>query len=230
MIAPIITLSISLIIWTLVPLKKGVCNIDKEINIIIVMAITSISIYGILYSGWSSNSKYGLLGSIRGISQLISYEVSIGLIILNIIIINNSFNFFLIIQNQIFFSNFFLLFPLSILFFLTILAECLRSPFDILEAEGELVAGNIVEYGGFTFGALYLAEYSNMFFYSGLSSILFFGSYILSPFTFIFLFLFIWIRASLPRLRWDQLLTLFWSKILPFTISYLYLISSLFLF
>ena len=229
-LAPILSLIIALTLWLNIPLKKGIIYIDEPLNILLIYAITSLGIYSVIYSGWASNSKYGYIGSIRSISQLLSYEISIGLIIMNIICINNSFNLNKLIEYQIYISNIFILFPIFLLYLISILAETLRSPFDIVESESELVAGNLIEYAGMTFALMYLAEYSNIIFLSCLGSYLFFGNYLFSFTSFFIMFCFIWIRGSLPRLRWDHLLLLGWTKILPFTIGYIFFIISIFSF
>lgn len=223
-IGPTLTLILSIIIWIPIPIG-GIQGFYKENNysIIYILAISSISAFLLLQTGWSSNSKYTFIGAIRSIAQLISYEVSFGLILINIMIVNDSLNLIKIIYKQIFIPNFIFLFPIAILFIISSLAETNRPPFDLPEAESELVAGLLTEYGGFAFAALYLAEYAFVQSMSILTSILFFGS---SYFTILFIFLFIWVRASLPRIRYDQLMNLGWAKILPFSISYLIFIVS----
>lgn len=226
-IGPTITLILSLIIW--IPLPIGnLTGYYKENNysIIYILAVSSISAFILLYTGWASNSKYTFLGAIRSIAQLISYEVSFGIILLNVMLTpgGSSFNLLTIVYNQLFIPNFIFLFPILILFIISSLAETNRPPFDLPEAESELVAGLLTEYGGFAFAALYLAEYAFVQSMSLISSLLFFGS---SYYTIFFIFLFIWVRASLPRIRFDQLINLGWSKILPFSISYLIFVLSL---
>ncbi|PJF20196.1 NADH dehydrogenase subunit 1 (mitochondrion) [Paramicrosporidium saccamoebae] len=226
-LGPTITLILSLIIWIPIPIG-GIQGFYKENNysIIYILAVSSISAFILLYTGWSSNSKYTFLGAIRSIAQLISYEVSFGLIILNVMILNDSLNLIKIIYKQIYIPNIIYLFPIIIIFIISTLAETNRPPFDLPEAESELVAGLLTEYGGFAFAALYLAEYAFVQSMSILSSILFLGS---TYYTIIFIFIFIWVRASLPRIRYDQLMNLGWAKILPFTISYLIFILSTYL-
>lgn len=224
-IGPTITLILSLIIWQVIPIGN-IYQVYKEINygIIYILVISSISSYILLYTGWSSNSKYTFIGAIRAIAQLISYEVSFGIIILNIIILNDSINLIKILYKQIYIPNVLLLYPILLLFIISSLAETNRPPFDLPEAESELVAGLLTEYGGFAFASLYLAEYSFLFSMSLLTSLLFFGTSYLS---FFFIFLFIWVRAALPRIRYDQLMYLGWGNILPFSISYLLFILSI---
>lgn len=226
-LSPFIALTITLLLWLILPFKSTIYVLNDNLSIMLFYAISTINIYSLLFSGWSSNSKYGLIGSIRAISQLLSYEITIGIILLIIFILNNSFNFYTVMINQIYCGNWLLLFPIVIIFIIIILAETLRSPFDIVESESELVAGNLVEYSGFFFGSLYLAEYSNILLLSSLTSILFFGLPIISITTFIIIFLFIWIRGSLPRLKWNNLLLLCWTQLLPFILCYLLFIVSL---
>lgn len=226
-IGPTIILILALIIWIPIPISN-IYQAYKESNygIIYILAVSSISAYILLYTGWTSNSKYTIIGSIRAIAQLISYEVSFGIIILNVIILNDSLNIVKILYKQIYMPNVIILFPILILFIISALAETNRPPFDLPEAESELVAGILTEYGGFAFAALYLAEYTFVLSMSILTSILFFSTTIL---TFFFIFLFIWVRASLPRIRYDQLMSLGWTKILPLSVSYLLFVLSIFL-
>lgn len=228
-IGPILILTFNFIIWVPFPFIFGIQIQDLNNGILYILAISSLSVYLLLYSGWSGNSKYAFIGSLRSIAQLISYEVSIGIIIMSVIIISRSFNLNEIILHQIYISNLIPLLPIFILFFISILAETNRPPFDLPEAESELIAGYIVEYGGFAFGAIYLAEYGFILAMSTLSSILFWGNPgtilgILN--TIITIFSFIWIRSALPRIRFDQLMNLGWTQILPFSISFLIFSSS----
>lgn len=232
LLGPIIILTLCLIIWVPIPLKLGEQIEENNNGVLYILAISSLSVYILLYSGWSSNSKYAFLGSLRSIAQLISYEVSIGIIIMSVIILSNSFNFNYILLDQIYISNLFPLFPIFILFFISILAETNRPPFDLPEAESELIAGYIVEYGGMAFAAIYLAEYGFILAMSNFASILFWGApgtIFGTCFTIFIIFGFIWIRSALPRIRYDQLMSLGWTKILPFSISYLIFVASVIL-
>jgi NADH-quinone oxidoreductase subunit H len=229
MLGPIIILTLCLIIWVPIPFKLGEQIEENNNGVLYILAISSLSVYILLYSGWSSNSKYAFLGSLRSISQLISYEVSIGIIIMSVLLLNNSFNLNHLILNQIYISNILPLLPIFILFFISILAETNRPPFDLPEAESELIAGYIVEYGGIAFAAIYLAEYGFIKAMSTLASLLFWGSpgtIIGTIITILIVYGFIWIRSTLPRIRYDQLMNLGWTKVLPFSISYLLFISS----
>jgi len=225
-LGPIITLTLALIIWVVIPFNiKGIIT-ENEYSILYILVISSLSVYILLFTGWSSNSKYAFIGAIRSIAQLISYEVSIGLIIMGVIIMNNSLNLITIMYNQIYISNYRILLPLLILFLITALAETSRPPFDLPEAESELIAGWLVEYGGFAFAAIYLAEYTFILAMSIIITIMFIGTF--NPLiVIIFIFLFIWIRATLPRLKYNNLMQLGWLKILPFSISYIILVISL---
>lgn len=216
-LAPIVSLSITMLCWTLLSFKDLYNLIDFKHSLLFFMALSSLAVYAILLSGWSSNSTYAFIGSLRSIAQFISYEVSFGLILLNILIYNHCFNFIHIIYNQIFIPFFFPFLSLFFFFFITCLAETNRHPFDLVEAESELTAGYIVEYSSFGFVSIYLAEYSNILLMSKLSSILFFAN---DLYLFLFLiFLFILIRGAIPRTRYDQLILLGWSIILPFSLS-----------
>lgn len=226
-IAPIIGIILGIIVYNIIPISNMINNNNKEKNqLLFIMGILSINIYSTLYSGWSGNSKYSKIGSLRSIIQLISYEVSLGLILLSIIFINKTIKLTDIIFFQIDFFNFFLLSPLFFLWLFSILAETNRPPFDLPEAESELIAGYIVEYGSVSFAFIYLAEYLYILFFSGLTSLLFFGFNLSHFSTFFFLFFFIWIRATLPRLKFSTLLYLGWIQILPLSISYLIFLLS----
>lgn len=227
LIAPLATFGISLLLWGVIPFSKDIIIYDTKNSILYILAVSSISIYGILYGGWSSNSKYALMGTMRAISQLVSYEVSIGIIIISIITLNNSINLIEIINSQIYIWNILSLWPIFIMLIISILAETNRTPFDLLEAESELVAGFLVEYSSIIFAAFYLGEYGIILLMSTLTSILFFGIPGVSIPTIIILILIIWIRATLPRLRYDQLMNLGWTKILPLSISNFILLYSI---
>jgi NADH:ubiquinone oxidoreductase subunit H len=220
-IAPLVGIIIGLLVYNIIPIKNIISNNKEKNQILIILALLSLNVYSTLYSGWSSNSKYSKLGSLRAIIQLISYEVSMGLILFNIIILNKSLKFTDMIFYQIESINLYLLFPVFILWLITILAESNRPPFDLPEAESELIAGYIVEYGGIKFAFIYLAEYLYILFLSGLTSILFLGENLFSLATLLIIFFFIWIRATLPRLKFSTLLYLGWIEILPLSIAYL---------
>lgn len=235
--SPIIALTLGLIVWSLMPLGKYNILSDLGLGILLIFALSSISVYAILMSGWSSNSKYAFLGALRAAAQMISYEVSIGLIVISIIICSGSFNLTKIIQAQEQTTWFlFPLLPAGIMFFISCLAETNRAPFDLTEGESELVSGFNVEYSSMSFALFFLAEYSHIIFMSFLFTVLFLGGWsmpIVSLNIYFFLksifiiFLFIWVRTSFPRLRYDQLMHLLWKTYLPLSLSFVILINCL---
>lgn len=233
--SPSITLLIGLIIWVFIPFSNQNYLTNFDFSLLFIYSISSIGVYGIIGAGWSSNSKYAFLGSLRSAAQLISYEVSIGLLLLPIAICANSYNLIEIVNQQNIGTWYFLpLLPGCIVFFISLLAETNRAPFDLPEAEAELVAGFNVEYSAMTFALFFLAEYSNMLWLSVIMAICFFGGW-LSPIVFLpnssfwlilksmlICFLIIKVRANYPRYRYDQLMNLGWKVFLPFSIGYLF--------
>jgi NADH-quinone oxidoreductase subunit H len=236
-LAPILTFILSLIGWAVIPLSENIVVSDLNLGVLYLFAISSLSVYGIIMAGWSSNSKYPFLGSLRSAAQMISYEVSIGFIIVNICICAGSFNLSTIVLSQ---SNVWFivpLFPMFVLFYISMLAETNRHPFDLPEAEAELVSGYNVEYSAMTFALFFLGEYANMLLMSAFSSILFLGGWLpiidLVPFSLFpgsfwlslkILFgvtFFILTRAALPRYRYDQLMHIGWKSFLPLSLGYL---------
>jgi len=234
--APVLTFIISLLGWALIPFDKYATLSELNLGILYILGISSVGIYGIIISGWASNSKYAFLGALRSTAQMVSYEVSLGFIILTIAILCESFNINEIIyfQKNIWFVIPY--FPLFLIFFISGLAETNRHPFDLPEAEAELVSGYNVEYSAMTFALFSLAEYSNMLIMSSLNVILFFGGW-LPLFSFlpfipgsiwfglkicIFVVLYVVMRAILPRYRYDQLMYLGWKVFLPISIGYLF--------
>jgi NADH-quinone oxidoreductase subunit H len=232
-IAPILTLLLSLFSWSIIPFYLGSFISDINVGILYLFAISSLSVYGIIIAGWSSNSKYAFLGSLRSAAQMISYEVSLGLIIITILLNSLSLNLNVIILSQQNIWNIFYLFPFFLMFFISALAETNRPPFDLPEAEAELVAGYNVEYASAGFALFFIGEYSNILLMSSLIVILFLGGWLFFfPIYFIFglkliifLFSFIWVRASFPRYRYDQLMYLGWKVFLPISLSGVILIS-----
>lgn len=232
--SPIFTFIISLMGWIVIPYSKYSFLIELNVGILYLLAISSLGVYGIILSGWSSNSKYAFLGALRSTAQMISYEVSIGFIIVTIIVFSGSYNLEEIVnaQQKIWFVIPFL--PLSLMFFISALAETNRHPFDLPEAEAELVSGYNVEYSAMGFALFSLGEYANMLLMCSLNVILFFGGwqpllfdshYLFGGFWFsikvcFFVILFVWIRAALPRYRYDQLMSLGWKVFLPVSLSY----------
>jgi len=242
-IAPILALILSLIAWAVIPYDEGVVLTDINIGILYIFTISSISVYAILMSGWSSNSKYAFFGAIRAAAQMISYEVSIGLIIISIILIVGELNLTAIVlaQKEVWFIV--PLFPAFIMFFVSALAETNRAPFDLTEGESELVSGFNVEYAGMTFALFFISEYANIILISLLTVLLFFGGWLppmdILPFTIIppyfwlslktavIIFAFIWVRGSFPRIRYDQLMQLLWKSYLPFSLGFVIFVGSI---
>ena len=238
--SPIFTFICTLSMWLLIPLYPAHNLIELPFSLLIILAISSLSVHGIIFAGWSSNSKYAFLGSIRSTSQMISYEISISTIYLSIIMITGSFSISDIIISQESVWFIFPLFPLWILFIISALAETNRSPFDLPEAEAELVAGYNVEYSAIAFALFFLAEYGNIILMSTLSSILFLGGwniiFVNSEYIkmLIFsikitsqMFIFLWVRAAFPRYRYDQLMKIGWTYLIPLTFSMLMTEASL---
>lgn len=231
-VSPIFTFFISMLCWSLIPFKYNIVVSDINLGILFLFAFSSLGVYGIIMSGWSSNSKYSFLGALRSSAQFISYEISMGLILIPIILYSQSFNISEIILNQINIYYIIPLFPFFILFFIIGLAETNRIPFDLPEAESELVSGYNVEYSSIGFTFFFLAEYSNIILMSSIIVILFLGGWLYLPFSIkllIIMFLFVWIRATLPRYRYDQLMYLGWKVILPLSLGFTLLSISLFL-
>ena len=234
--SPILALTLGLAVWGLMPLSQSSVASDVNLGILIIFALSSVGVYAILMSGWSSNSKYAFMGSLRAAAQMISYEVSIGLIIISVILCAGSMNLINIIHAQEQTSWFlFPLLPAGFMFFISCLAETNRAPFDLTEGESELVSGYNVEYSSMTFALFFLAEYAHIIFMSFLFALIFLGGwsfFLSSPIvsfikgTFI-VFLFIWVRTSFPRLRYDQLMSLLWKSYLPLSLSLIIMINSI---
>ena len=212
---------------------------DLNVGILYLFAISSLGVYGVLIAGWASNSKYAFLGALRSAAQMVSYEVSIGFILISVLLCVGSLNLGDIVRAQSSMWFAIPLLPVFIMFFISALAETNRAPFDLPEAEAELVAGYNVEYSSMTFALFFLGEYANMILMSGMTTILFFGGWLppfdFAPFTWVpgviwfaaktafFLFVFLWVRATLPRYRYDQLMRLGWKVFLPFSLFWLVL-------
>jgi NADH-quinone oxidoreductase subunit H len=244
-LAPILTFLLSLLGWAVIPFGKGIVLSDINLGILYLFAISSLAVYGIIIAGWASNSKYAFLGALRSAAQMVSYEVSIGFILLTVVLCAGSLNLTKIVEAQQEMWYVFPLFPMAILFFISALAETNRHPFDLPEAEAELVSGYNVEYSAFGFALFFLGEYANMLLMSSLSTILFLGGW-LAPFDLLifniipgpiwfglkisfFVILFIWIRAAFPRYRYDQLMHLGWKVFLPLSLSWLILTAGILL-
>jgi NADH-quinone oxidoreductase subunit H len=244
-LAPIIALFLSFLNWAIIPFSEYNSYADVNIGLLYIFAISSLSVYGIIMSGWSSNSRYAFLGTLRSTAQMVSYEVSIGLIIINILLCANSMNLLKIVKAQELIWYVFPLFPLFFLFYISALAETNRPPFDLPEAEAELVAGYFVEYSAMTFAQFFLGENINILLMCNLICILFFGGW-LPVFNLDFLFIipsffwytikilfllfsFVWVRVTFPRYRYDQLMRLGWKIFLPLSLAWVVLISSILL-
>lgn len=234
--SPILALSLAILSWGLMPLGNTYILSDHVLGILIVFALSSVGVYAILMSGWASNSKYAFIGSLRAAAQMISYEVSIGLIVISTILCVGSLNLTSIVLVQ--YHTVWFIFPLlpaAIMFFVSCLAETNRAPFDLTEGESELVSGYNVEYSSMSFALFFLAEYSHIIFMSFLFVIIFMGGWTLflnwSIFLFIkaslVIFVFVWVRTSFPRLRYDQLMGLLWKTYLPLSLSFIVFVNSI---
>lgn len=247
-LAPMIIFILSLIGWAVIPFAKGVVLADINVGVLYILAISSLSVYGIIIAGWASNSKYAFLGAVRSSAQMISYEVSMGLVIITVLLTTGTLNFSQIVEAQrtIPWWIDLMLMPMGVVFFISVLAETNRLPFDLPEAESELVAGYNVEYSSMGFALFFLGEYANMILVSAMTTTFFLGGY-LPPFNiswlgfipgffwFAFkvgflLFCFLWIRATLPRYRYDQLMRLGWKVFLPLTLFWVVLVSSVLMY
>lgn len=218
-LSPVIRLILIIIIWLLFPIQKG--GLIFSLALIFFICIRGAAVYPILRRGWSSNCKYRILGRMRAVAQIVSYEVSLAIILLRIIWLTNSFNLNLIILNQSLNFNLFLFSPLAMIWLVSSLAETNRTPYDFSEGESELVSGFNTEYRAGGFSLIFMAEYGNIIFISALFVILFLSSSlnILTVFkTILFVFWFIWVRATLPRYRYDKLINLAWKAFLPITL------------
>ena len=240
-LSPIITFVLALIAWAVIPIDYKVVLADINVGIMYIFAVSSLGVYGIIVAGWSSNSRYAFLGSLRSAAQMISYEVSIGLIIISILLTAGSLNLSNIVLSQEKVWYIIPHFPMFVIFFISTLAETNRAPFDLPEAESELVAGYNVEYSSMSFGLFFLGEYGNMILMSSMSTILFLGGWLppvqneflnLIPGFIWFLvkvafllFIFLWVRATLPRYRYDQLMSLGWKLFLPLSLFWIIVTS-----
>ena len=241
-LAPIVTMTLALIAWAVIPFDENLVLADINVGILYLFAVSSLGVYGIIMGGWASNSKYPFFGSIRSAAQMVSYEVSIGVIIINVLLCVGSLNLTDIVLAQKDMWFILPLFPMFVIFFISALAEKNRPPFDLPEAEAELVAGYQTEYSGMMYAMFWLGEYANILLMCALGSILFLGGW-LSPidlyplnlippvvwFIIKMLFLFILfalVKAIVPRYRYDQLMKLGWKMFLPFSLIYVVLTSS----
>lgn len=239
LLAPMVTFILSLIAWAVIPFDEGLVLADINVGVLYLFAISSLGVYGIVVAGWASNSRYPFLGALRSAAQMVSYEVSIGFVIITVLLCVGSLNLTDVVMSQkgsygLLNWYFVPLFPMFIIFFISILAETNRHPFDLPEAEAELVAGYQTEYSAMAFALFFLGEYANMILMSAICTVLFLGGWLppadIAPFTWIpgviwfglkiaiVLFVFIWVRATLPRYRYDQLMRLGWKVFLPFSL------------
>ncbi|MGH6650489.1 MAG: NADH-quinone oxidoreductase subunit NuoH [Sphingopyxis sp.] len=252
LIAPIITFTVALMAWAVIPFNSGAVLADINVGLLYILAISSLGVYGVILSGWASNSKYPFFSAMRASAQMISYEVSIGFILIGVVLFADSFNMNDIVKAQggdgaalgLFngFGFYPLLFPLAVMFLISSLAETARAPFDLTEAESELVAGYQTEYSSMSFALFWLGEYANVLLMCTLNAVLFWGGW-LPPLNidfpgidipgwvwlFIkiltFFFIFSWVKATVPRYRYDQLMRLGWKVFLPISLIWIFLIS-----
>jgi NADH-quinone oxidoreductase subunit H len=249
LIAPIITFTVALLAWAVIPFNSGAVLADINVGLLYIFAVTSLGVYGVMIAGWASNSKYPFFSAMRAAAQMISYEVSIGFIIICVVLWAGSFNLNAIVQAQqghVFgiLSGFAfnpLLFPIWVMFLISGLAETARAPFDLTEAESELVAGYQTEYSSMSFALYWLGEYANVLLMCTLNAVLVFGGY-LPPFDWaplylvpgfvwlllkilFFFFVFSWVKATVPRYRYDQLMRLGWKVFLPLSLVFVVLVS-----
>ena len=230
-LSPLLMFILAIIVWFFIPFSISSYILKSNISILLILAINSISVFSIIMAGWGSNSKYGFIGSVRATSQMISYEVSLGLIIMNLSIICYSLDLIKVSYYQEACVSLILpLLPIFFLFFISLIAETNRAPFDLAESESELVSGYNIEYAGFIFALFFLGEYSHIIFSSYLICILFTSSTFLSLFlnSVLIIFIFIWVRSSFPRFRYDHLMHLLWKSYLPLSIFYFILCTILY--
>ncbi|WP_270933950.1 NADH-quinone oxidoreductase subunit NuoH [Falsiroseomonas oryzae] len=236
-LAPMITFMLAMLAWAVIPVNDGWAIADINVGILYLFAISSLGVYGIIIAGWASNSKYAFLGALRSAAQMVSYEVSMGFVIVTVLMCVGSLNLTDIVRAQADMWFIIPLFPMFVIMFISALAETNRAPFDLPEGESELVAGFFVEYSSMSFALFFLGEYANMILMSALITILFLGgwyppldvaplNWIPGPMWFVFkicfcLFVFIWVRATFPRYRYDQLMRLGWKVFLPFSLAWL---------
>lgn len=242
LIAPMLTFMLAMLAWAVIPVNDGWAIADINVGILYLFAISSLGVYGVIIAGWASNSKYAFLGAMRSAAQMVSYEVSMGFVIVTVLLCVGSLNLTEIVRAQqtVWFAI--PLFPMFVIFFISTLAETNRAPFDLPEGESELVAGFFVEYSSMSFALFFLGEYANMILMSSLTTILFLGGWLppidIAPFNWVpgpiwfvlkicvCLFTFVWVRATYPRYRYDQLMRLGWKVFLPFSLVWLVLTAA----
>ena len=249
LIAPIITFTVALIVWAVVPFDVGVVLTDINVGLLYILAASSLGVYGVIIAGWASNSKYPFFSALRAAAQMVSYEVSIGFVLICVVLYAGTFNLTEIVLAQK--GNIFgivsayglnpLLFPMAVVFLISSMAETFRTPFDLVEAESELVAGHQTEYSSMAFALFWLGEYANVILMCALNAILFWGGYLppvdwaplymvpgiiwLFATILFFFFVFSWVQATVPRYRYDQLMRLGWKVFLPTSLFFVFLVS-----
>jgi len=237
LMAPMLTFTLAMLAWAVIPVNDGWAIADINVGILYLFAISSLGVYGIIIAGWASNSKYAFLGAMRSAAQMVSYEVSMGFVLVTVLLCVGSLNLTDVVRAQRHIWFCVPLFPMFIVFFISTLAETNRSPFDLPEGESEIVAGFFVEYSSMSFALFFLGEYANMFLMAAMTTILFLGGWLapfgVEPFTWIpgvvwfvlkicaVLFCFLWVRATFPRYRYDQLMRLGWKVFLPLSLAWL---------
>jgi len=247
-LAPIITFTVALMSWAVIPFDVGMVLADINVGLLYILAVSSLGVYGVVISGWASNSKYPFFSAMRASAQMISYEVSIGFVLISVVLWSGSFNLTTIVETQKGYYGFLnghgfnpLLFPMAVVFLISALAETARAPFDLTEAESELVAGYQTEYSSMSFALFWLGEYANVILMCLLNALLFWGGYLppidwaplyyvpgiiwLLVKTFAFFFIFSWVKATVPRFRYDQLMRLGWKVFLPLSLFFIFLVS-----
>jgi NADH-quinone oxidoreductase subunit H len=250
LIAPIITFTVALLAWAVIPFERGVVLANINVGLLYILAISSLGVYGVILAGWASNSKYPFYSAIRASAQMISYEVSIGFVLICVVLWAGSFNLTTIVESQKGYYGFLnghgfnpLLFPMAIVFLISAMAETARAPFDLTEAESELVAGYQTEYSSMAFALYWLGEYANVILMCTLNALLFWGGwlppldigFLYLPYglnilwlfgkILFFFFVFSWVKATVPRYRYDQLMRLGWKIFLPLSLFFVFLVS-----
>ena len=239
LLAPMITFALAMIAWAVIPTNNGWAVADINVGVLYLLAISSLGVYGILIAGWASNSKYAFMGAMRAAAQMVSYEVSIGFVLVSVLLCVGSLNLndVVLAQRHVWFCL--PLLPMFVIFFISGLAETNRPPFDLPEGETELVGGFMTEYSAMTFALFFLGEYTNMILMSAMTAVLFLGGWLapfgIAPFTWLpgpiwlilkimaVLFVFIWVRGTFPRFRYDQLMRLGWKIFLPISLGWMVL-------
>lgn len=246
LVAPILVFALSLIAWAVIPVSAQIVLADINVGILYLFAVSSLGVYGVIIAGWASNSKYAFLGALRSASQMVSYEVSMGLVIVCVLLCVGTLNLTEVVTAERPFWMVLLLLPMFVVFLVSILAETNRAPFDLPEGESEITGGFMVEYSAMAFALFFLGEYTNMIMMSAMTTVLFLGGW-LPPFgiealafvpgivwfalkTFLIMFFFIWARATFPRYRYDQLMRLGWKVFLPFTLLWVVVVSGTLLY